>query len=249
MARVKTETKIPLPANSGNAVNAGPAGIAVFYRRRQNGFSLIELVVTLAIIAIMTALVVPNLRSFMSGMRSNKAMYQVVESLRNARMLAMSQNRAVSVQFFFKTTTDSGMIEVKIRNESADWDKYDDTVWEDTTTVAPAFIASTTLEDNYRFIAWSVVSAVSSSTSYSYGPTPSDDIASGAATERFMFSPDGFLVKLPDFANPINGTIFISPPDGVSDSDNRLVRAVTVQGASGRSDGWQLKNGEWIRVR
>jgi prepilin-type N-terminal cleavage/methylation domain-containing protein len=63
------------------------------------GFSLIELVIVLAIGAILTAIALPQLRSSRRLQRLSALPRQVTSQLRLARQMAMSQRRAVTFQY------------------------------------------------------------------------------------------------------------------------------------------------------
>ena len=231
---------IPL-FNAGQEEIAG-AGSGL-RRRRQAGFSLLELLVALAIIAIAAGFATMGIGSFVPAMRANQSMYRVVESLRQARMLAMSQNRGVSVQL---TADNSIVVEILDIDDIYEAEEDD---WKPVRDVAPAaYDPSGRLEKGHRFITWNGSSGVSTGTSSNYnGPDATDTFET---QERYVFTPDGFLTTFTDLDTPRGGTIFIGPPAGGVDSENlRLTRAVTILGATGRIDGWKLTNGAWSRVR
>ncbi len=67
------------------------------FRRTARGFSLIELIVVIALIAILTAIAVPSYQTFMVRSRLKGAARQVMSDLMNARMMAVSLNQRVKV--------------------------------------------------------------------------------------------------------------------------------------------------------
>lgn len=68
-------------------------------RKKQSGFTLIEMMVVLAIFAIVAAIAIPNFMSLLPGMRLNGAARQVMGDLMAARMKAVKLNKKTKVFF------------------------------------------------------------------------------------------------------------------------------------------------------
>lgn len=68
-------------------------------KKKQQGFSLPELVVVLLVIAIITVLALPQIISSTRLFRFNGFQRQVTASLREARQAAMSQRKAVTLRY------------------------------------------------------------------------------------------------------------------------------------------------------
>ena len=67
---------------------------------KQSGFTLIELIVIIAIVAVFAGIAVPNFLSYMPKSRLNGAARQVMGDLMAARMKAVSLNHRVKVFFY-----------------------------------------------------------------------------------------------------------------------------------------------------
>jgi len=72
--------------------------------RRESGFTLIEMMITVAIVGIMTGLAVPNYTQWQARSRLHQATAEVASQLMLARMTAMNRNKGVDV-----TIQDNGM--------------------------------------------------------------------------------------------------------------------------------------------
>jgi type IV fimbrial biogenesis protein FimT len=66
---------------------------------KKSGFSLMELMIVLAIMGIVSAIAAPNFMNYMAERRLNGAARMVMSDLVNARMLAVTLNRNVQVTF------------------------------------------------------------------------------------------------------------------------------------------------------
>ena len=218
--------------------------VPVFHVCNQAGFTTLELIIVVVIIAIASSMAIVNVRPAILGLRANGAMYQVITTIREARMLAMSEDRMVSLQF---PGTNNG-IAVMIRQQNAgaasNWANIS------VATAQRRTDPSITLGDRYKF-----------SRNNSYGSPPGGSLIDGAvvfadtvvtANNILVFTGDGLLtlcatnqINTCNLDDPVNGTIYIAAPDG----NEKLARALTIRGATGSITAWQRRNGNWARAR
>lgn len=67
--------------------------------QRGNGFTLVELMIVIAVMGIMTAIAIPSYQTFMAQRRLNGAAREIMSNLMAARMQAISQNNEFRVFF------------------------------------------------------------------------------------------------------------------------------------------------------
>ena len=73
--------------------------VSQMLRKKQSGFTLIEMMVVIAVFAIVAAIAIPNFMSLLPGMRLNGAARQVMGDLMAARMNAVKLNKDTKVTF------------------------------------------------------------------------------------------------------------------------------------------------------
>ncbi len=84
--------------------------------RKDMGFTLVEMMVVIAIMAIVSAIAVPNFYSYAAGMKLRSASRDLYSTLQNTRMKAVRQNTRWAVQFDAPTPTNYQVIDCGIDN-------------------------------------------------------------------------------------------------------------------------------------
>ena len=154
------------------------------HSRRRAGFSLIELLVVVAIIGLMVTLLVPALGSIVSGRNLELGGSQVVDSLSLARQIAMSRGRRVVWEMDAGTNGIYRIMEFK------------GGTWQPASRIQ-------TLPENIR-----PDSSIANSTLFSDANTPctnnfSNSIASVSSVVSVTFRPDGTTLLSPNAVNSL----------------------------------------------
>lgn len=79
-------------------------------------FTLLEIMVVVAIVGVLASMVIPNFSSSVSTWRSNRYANSVWSSLRNAKFTAISENRPVNVRF---KLNDNGEVRFFINDQAS----------------------------------------------------------------------------------------------------------------------------------
>ena len=215
--------------------------------RRHAGFSLLELAITMAVIAIIAGLAVFGIISARASLLADRAMYQVMTSLREARMLAMRNNTKIPVFF---NPNNNGIDGIEVFMPTPGWTDPDPGCgwYIEPTWVAvgvnetdPSIIVETgrfdtgdnTTPFGEPFTGVSLPNVFNSSAFYS------------GASVQYLFTSDGFLTDYNDHCNPRDRAVFITS----TGFNSTLRRAVTILGVTGRVDGWRERNGRWEKVK
>ena len=200
-----------------------------------DGFSMVELLVTIAIIGIVTAIAALTFTNALPSLRADSAMQLLQNDLRQARETAVDQRRSIQVTF-------KGVGEMVTVRQNLN-----------VTTTPPTVISTTTVSDlvlNPNQMTFLVVASVPD-TPDKFN-TPSVCVASSgicfnngacgspaALPCTITFQGDGTVTN--SSGTYINGTVFIGA------AGNPLTaRAVTILGATGRIKAYRYNGKVWF---
>jgi len=150
----------------------------------QAGYSLIELMATLAIMGIVSAIAFVNIGATLPGLKSDGAMRLVMTQLNTARETAITQRRNFQVSFI-----NGNRIQIIRQN----------------------FPAGTTLLSTVYLeggLTYRVDPSIALDTPEGFGKSLGVDFGTAIS---ILFSPDGTLIN--QSGVPVNGTVFLSSPN------------------------------------
>lgn len=196
---------------------------------RERGFTIVELVIVVAIIMILAAMAVFQIKATLRAANSDAAMSELLTQLRQAREYAIDNHRYVQIKF---PVSASGQPQIQLTQRN------------DLTTGAGVENAGTnvvmptvTLESP---LVYTLVAGMPD-TPDGFGKAAAiefEGVAGGPPT-GMLFQSDGELVDAATYL-PINGTVFLGVA-GIGSS----ARAVTVLGTTGRVRGWKSTGAGW----
>ena len=152
--------------------------------RRQRGFSLIEVVLVVAIIMLIMGMAVVNMNSLLPNMRANSGLSVLMATLRQGRDLAIANRRTIQIQFVGNDTIRLTRINLGL--------------------APPTVVSTIALEGGMRFVVYPNVpdtpDAFGKAAAVSFGGTPT-----------MFFQSNGTFIDA--LGNPLNGTVFLGQPN------------------------------------
>jgi prepilin-type N-terminal cleavage/methylation domain-containing protein len=197
---------------------------------RQRGFSMIELSVVIGIILILSAMAIYQIGPALQGERADAAMRQVVEQLRSARELAITNRRWVQVSFPLVVV--GGITENQVQ-----------TTIKNSLTVGAGPDVALLPVPIQRPMTFLLFPAPVPDTPDLFGDAGDIEFGGivGGPVGGMLFDGNGEMVNGATLL-PMSGTVFIGTA-GHPES----ARAITVMGTTGRIRGWSWNGTTWFQ--
>jgi prepilin-type N-terminal cleavage/methylation domain-containing protein len=189
----------------------------------ERGFSMIELLVVTAIIFIVAAMAIIQMNPSIASQRSDAAMRQVVDQLRQAREYSIENRRYVAVTF--QTVGSQAQIVTTQKNSQ-------------TTGAGTDQVLSTVVLQSP--VQYCVCSMPDTPDAFGNGASVYFEGTANGPTGGMWFQSDGELVDGASL-QPINGAIYL----GIT-NQGTLSRAITIMGTTGRVRSYKSTGSKWF---
>jgi hypothetical protein len=196
-------------------------------RRRgaRHGFSTVELLTAVLVIFIVSAIAILQIGPVLQSLRSDTAMRQVLDQMRQAREYSIARRQYVQVTF--PVVAGQCQIVITQRNDLKPG------------AGAAVVLSTVPIQSPLQFLL-----AGLPDTPDNFGNTSAIEFGgvAGGPPVGMLFQSDGELVDGGTYL-PVNGSVFLAAPGQPSSA----ARAITVMGSTGRVRGWKSSGGGWTQ--
>ena len=185
--------------------------------RDESGFTLLEIMVVVALIGVLSAMAMMVSPSFTKNARADASTAQVIDVIRSAREQAISQRRNIELWFHLPNAIETRRVNIGPNGPLP----------------APTPLRTVELENNME-----IRRDISDNTPDQFPGTGPIAFGTPAATRR-MFTSEGTFVD--QDGDVLNGTVFLAVPN-----DKLSSRAITIMGATALIRLWRWNGREWV---
>lgn len=196
-------------------------------RARQTGFSMIELIVVMAMMLVVMAMAIIGTRSLVPNMRADNGANQVIQMMRVARHSALADRRTTTISFKTVTINSKPVSEIQLQQ-----------VPPPSVGGPVVTLATVDLEGGAQFMVFPGLPDTPMGFGNSTPISFSNPTNPAAAIPALQFLSDGSFGT--GIGIPINGTVFLGIPNQPS-----TARAVTILGATGRVRPYHWDGSQW----
>jgi prepilin-type N-terminal cleavage/methylation domain-containing protein len=187
--------------------------------RNESGFTLLELMVVVALMGVLAAMAIMVSPAFTQTARADASISQVLDAVRSAREVAISQRRNVRLTFL-------GANAIQTVRENIDG-----------TGAVTSTTVLRTVELENRMV-FQKVAEITKNTPDGFPWTDADGITFSAAAP-WTFTSEGTFVGAT--GDPTNGTLMLSIPSQPNSS-----RAISIMGATALIRVWRWNGTDWV---
>jgi prepilin-type N-terminal cleavage/methylation domain-containing protein len=187
--------------------------------RDESGFTLLEILVVVALMGALAAMAIMVSPSFTRTARADASIVQVMDAIRSAREVAISQRRNVELRFIGLNAVQTVRIDIGAAGVQTG------------TTI----LRTVELENRMQFLQ---APEVTDDTPDGFGDGAAIAFGTPAATRRIFTSEGTFVDQDGDV---LNGTVFLAIPDELNSA-----RAITIMGATALIHAFRWNGREWV---
>jgi prepilin-type N-terminal cleavage/methylation domain-containing protein len=190
--------------------------------RDDAGFTLLEILVVVGLMGVVAAMAIMVSPSFTRSARADAGLVQLLDAIRSAREVAISQRRNVEIRFVGLNALQTWRREIGANG----------------VVTGTTLLRTVELENRLQFRLDPAVPDDTPDLFRKPGAGWTGAISFGPKPDR-MFTSEGTFVD--SDGDPLNGTVFMSIPDQANS-----LRAITVMGATALIHVWRWNGRDWV---